>query len=111
VTLAHLYRHTATFQRKAATRDSSGGAVENYAAVEALADVPCLIQTHHGKAARQLGERQVIVSHVLYLDSVDGVRRGDRVYQAATGLYFHVVGFGDMAGQGVVARVELALVT
>ena len=112
--LGDLLRHTIVFQRKAPSRDASGGAVENYVDIPGLGSIPALIQPNRGQAQRNLGQRQVIISHDVYIDdssAVAAARRGDRIYHAETGRYFLPRGVEDMGGQGQAWRIECSLET
>lgn len=106
MSLASLMNTSVAVQRKTATRDSSGGQVENFATVDGLDSLPALIQPTDGKAQRTLGQRQVFLSHHIYLASRYDVRRGDRLYEAANDRYFLVHGFENMAGQSRGWRVD-----
>jgi len=101
-----LLNTTITIRRKNITKDPAGGQVTNYAPVVGLIDVPALIQPRHGTASRQLAQRQVIVTHVIYLMDASAVRRGDVVYEAKTSRYFICHGVEDMAGQSRIWRIE-----
>lgn len=105
---ADLMNTTISVQRRSSTKDGSGGQASGgaYVAVAAMTDIPALIQPTTGKAMRQAAQRQVFVSHHIYLSESYPVTRGDRIYHASTSRYFTVHGFEDMGGQGRVWRIE-----
>ncbi len=110
MSFASLLNTAVTFQRKAATRDASGGQVENYADVEALTLVAACVQPRSSNDKRDLGQRQTPVTHYIYLeDAALSVRRGDRAYHPDTGRYFTCEGPEDMGGQGRAWRVGCTL--
>lgn len=108
MSLDALLTDAVAVQRRSSTKDGSGGqaAGGSYVTVPELSSLPCLIQPLTGKAMRSAGERQVILTHHVYLDAPYDVRRGDRLYEAAKSRYFTVHGFEDMGGQRRVWRVE-----
>lgn len=108
-----LLNTTITIQRRSSTKDSSGGQSSGggYVAVTLLTNIPALIQPLSGRAQRVTAQRQVFVSHNIYLNAFYDILRGDRVYHPDTGKYFTVRGFEDMGGQGRVWRIECDLET
>lgn len=106
MSIQSLFNTTIVVRRKNVTKDVAGGQVTNYTPVVGLTDIPALIQPRHGTASRQLAQRQVIVTHVIYLEDGSAVRRGDVIYEAKTSRYFICHGVEDMAGQGRVWRIE-----
>jgi len=104
----HLMNTTVTVQRRSSTKDGSGGQAAGgaYVAVPGLAGLPALIQPTTGKAMRATAQRQVFLSHHIYLSERYAISRGDRVMHDDSGRYFTVHGFEDMAGQGRVWRLE-----
>lgn len=106
MSLASLMNTTINIQRKNPARDSSGGQIEQFADVPTLIGIPAQIQDKRGKAMRVLGQREVYLTHFVYLSQPYDIRRGDRVLQPSTGKVFLVHGFEDMAGQGRAWRIE-----
>lgn len=104
MSLSALMNTTINIRRKSATRDTSGGQVENFNDV--LVGLPALIQDRHGKAARMLGQRQVLVTHVIYLTKGYNILRGDVAHEPASGRTFFVHGFENMGGQSQAWRLE-----
>lgn len=106
--VGHLMNTTVTVQRRGSTKDSSGGqaAGGSFSPVAGMVGIPALVQPTHGKAMRATGQRQVFLSHHIYLSEQYAVQRGDRILHPDTGRYFIVHGFEDMGGQGRVWRVE-----
>jgi len=96
VSLAELLVHEVTLQRPVLTKDASGGSSRSFADVDTYT---CSIQPLSYKEQARWGARQLFVTHVLYFDADRGIRRGDRLYQAATGKYYVVLSYQDQAGQ------------
>lgn len=108
-------RHTIRIERKSATRDASGGAVEGWAAVPGASSLPCLVQVFttnaHRGAPRMLGQRQVLISHVAYFTEEPPVQRGDRIRWLEEDVLLIHQGLEDMGGQGRWWRLQLSLET
>lgn len=100
-----------TVERKVPTRDVSGGPVENFEPVVGLTDLPACVQPRRGRAFPANAQRQVAVTHVVYMLDASAVLRGDRLYQPSTGKRFLTHGPEDMGGQGRCWRVECTEVT
>lgn len=110
MSLATLLNDSVTVQRKSPTRDTSGGQVEAFAAVAALSNLQAAVQPYRGEARRSIGQRQVFVTHHVYL-LTDGVLRGDKLVNDATGDSYLVLGFFDEGGKGRLWRAECSLET
>ncbi len=104
--LEDLMNTTVTIERKSSTKDTSGSPVATWQAVADLDNIPALIQPKHGHAMKLFGQRQVFLTHYIYLAQKYDIRRGDRVSHRETGHYFTVHGFEDMAGQTSAWRIE-----
>lgn len=95
-------------QRRSSAKDSSGGQAAGgaYVSVPEMTNLPALVQPTRGKAMRATGQRQVFLTHQIYLDEYAPIARGDRIHHPATSRYFTVHGFEDMGGVGRVWRIE-----
>lgn len=100
-------------RRKPATpgKDRSGGQQDAFADVTGLTDVPATIQPRSATAPPVQGQRQVVITHAVYLKSVAGVQRGDVIYEPSTQRSFLVQFFGDMAGRSFAARLDVTQIT
>lgn len=93
--------------RKSPTKDASGGQVPGFAPVAELQGLPCSIQPKRGQAQVTLGQRQVFLTHHIYLDQDYGLVRGDKVVNDATGVSYIFFAILDMAGQGEAFRYDV----
>lgn len=98
---------------KAPTKDASGGQVSNFtpSSNAAFLNLPCSIQPHHGSTRVTLGQRQVFLSHNIYLPSNPGILRGMKAVNDVTGESYLIHGVVDMGGQGSAFRLEVTLET
>jgi len=100
-----LLTTTITIERKTPTKDTSGGQVDVFAPVATLTNIPCTIQSRSGVAVVDQNQRQVIMSHAIYLKDTTGILRGDIVYHAASNTRFLIYNVGDMADRKVIGRI------
>lgn len=107
--LVPLLRHTVALQRKTTARDATGGGVATWATVSGSGELACLVQGRTGKAPRMLGQKQVLVTHVIYFSADPEWVRGDRFLWSEGSLVLQVHGVEDMGGQGRVWRAETTL--
>jgi hypothetical protein len=91
--------------------DQAGGSKQDFEPVVNLCNLAASIQPIHGNAVRMLGQRQVILTHHIYLFSLPSINRGDLLYCQATQKSYLVHGVEDMGGRGQVWQVEAKLIT
>lgn len=85
--------------QKNPTKDHSGGQVPGFTAVATLQGLPACIQPKRGTAQITLGQRQVFLTHAIYLESDYGIQRGWKLQNSATGVTYVVHAIIDMGGQ------------
>jgi hypothetical protein len=111
VSFQSLLNTVVTVKRKSPSKDRSGGQVENFQPVPGLEDLPANIQPHHGRPVMAQAQRQVVITHMVYLQDGSEIRRGDLLFEAATGRSFLTHGAEDMAGRHEAWRVGCTEVT
>ncbi len=98
--------HTVNVLRPRSVHDASGSNKQTFTLVTGLSDIPASIQAYHGNAERKLGQRQVIISHHIFLFSNINAQRGDILQSPQTGLSYLVHGIEDQGGRGRVWLFE-----
>lgn len=109
--LAGLLDKAIDVYQKLPTKDTSGGQVPGFALVPSLTSLPASIQPKRGKAQIALGQRQVFLTHSVYMESDYGIKRGWKLVDPDTNQSFIVHGIEDMGGQGEAFRFECLLET
>jgi hypothetical protein len=103
-----LLTQTVTFQRPLVSLDSSGGPSKSYTNLAGATSVPGLLQPLSAQEKLLYAQRNITVSHRLWVGSNYGLRRDDRVLKdSEPGRYYLVVQLLDRAGQGRVFEVIL----
>jgi SPP1 family predicted phage head-tail adaptor len=99
-----LLNKTATIERVTTTADTVGGQVKDWATL--IASVPCAIQPVGAKEQAALGNREVLITHIMYCRPFSAeVTEADRVN--AGGTYYDINGITDEAGRGHHYKVYL----
>lgn len=94
-----------TVQRKTVVQDASGGPSEQWADRSDAVDIPADIQPASSQIRIQYQQRNLNVSHSIYLDADASVRLRDRLVQGSR--VFIVLGYLDAsAGRGQCWRID-----
>ena len=92
--------------QKAPTKDTSGGQVPGFQLVTNLTNLPASIQPTTGQPVQTLGQRQVFLSHWIFMNSNYGIQRGWKLQNTVTGESYVVHAIVDMGGQGEAYRFD-----
>lgn len=92
--------------RKTPAKDLAGGQVESFAVLVGKDNLTASVQPTDGKAMLIQGQRQVLITHRIYIKDVSEIQRGDVIQDNGTGKRFVVHGVEDMAGRSTVGRIQ-----
>jgi head-tail adaptor len=100
---AHLLTDTISVYRPGPTKDESGGRVSNFTLVHQ--DIPASVQEWDGEAIRTLGQRQVFMTHAVYLADSYQILRGDKI-RTSDGRTLIVHGIANMGGRNMCWEIQ-----
>ena len=95
MSLAQMLSTTISLERAIITKDSSGGQVQTYAAVSGQTDVPADIQPAGSSIRLQYAQRNLVVTHTVYVATDIGAIETDRIVSGTR--YFVVMGYRKAA--------------
>lgn len=104
MSLMNLCRSTADIQRPTWATDDLGGVYASSWATP-YSGIPVLIQPASGRVVEEFSKRSMVISHVAYTPTAISIQTGDRLYSGS--VYYEIVDWGDMAGQGRAYRMGL----
>ena len=107
--------HAITLNRGNRSKGSHGGVIQDPSLVQGKTNIPCNIQPLSAKDRHALAQRQLYVSHRVYLTSDIGALRDDQIIvtlapptsSTLVGATFLVQGRFDQAGQGRVYSIDV----
>lgn len=97
--------HTITVSRPLNTKDSSGGVSQAYTPLPSATSIACTIQDVSLRELAVFAQRNVKISHYIFVETNPFAQRGDVVTAtpvrgSLTPVTFIVVGTQDMGGRG-----------